>query len=168
MSLDHYYRFVLWNSTYLHSINHMPNNTSYHLHIITICRVVFKRERSESELHLQVWCNSKTGRQHKVIINTYHHLHIIGIDYHHHFHSIMLQMFAKCYPGFWLIKSFPYRYRDLSRDYSNSRYEVGIKVPDPDCADRPDDGRKTKTSWNIGALSRLWQSSPGLFLPDSS
>ena len=75
------------------------------------------------------------------------------IDYHHHFHSIMLQMYAiKCYPGFWLIKSFSHRYRDLSRDYSNSRYEVGIKVPDPVCADRPYIGQKTKTSSNIGAL----------------
>ena len=70
----------------------------------------------------------------------------------------------------WVLadQSFSYRYRDLSRDYSNSRYEVGIKVPNPVCTDRPDIGQKTKTSWNIGALSRLWQSSPGLLLPDPS
>ena len=64
LPLEHYDSLVLKNCAYLHSTKYQVLPSSRHHD----CRVVFKRERSESELHLQVWCNSKTGRQHKVII----------------------------------------------------------------------------------------------------
>ena len=88
-------------------------------------RIVVQCEWTESWIHLQVRCHPKTGSKHKVMIdinnNNPNNLDLLNF-------SILLNNNLKEFMDAHLKNVF-IRYRDLSRDYSNSRYEVSLLDP---------------------------------------